>query len=476
MSTEFFPRLSKNYIEILDDNEYYDVTIEVGQDPDVKIYRAHMIILCYRSPFLRQTLASHASNRKNNDLIHIKFSNITPHVFQNVLTYIYGGIISLDDQDISVILEILAVADQLHLQELVDYLQKYLIENKAEMMEQQFELTYQMSFQSDSLLELQQFCTDYMARSPEKMFKSLSFTSLPEKSLISLIRRDDLKMDEVNIWDHVLKWGLAQNPTINSDPTKWSEDDFNTMKDTLQNCLPYIRFFGLSSKDFLRQVRPYRKLLKDNLYEDLIEYHLDHEIEPPKNILFPRSNELGSKIININIASLISSWIDDFKITNERELYLPYEFKLLLRGSRDGFTPKKFHTLCDNIPYTVTLIKIKDTDEIIGGYNPLIWKESRDGEYGKTDESFIFSFKNKNNLEDAILSRVKDVNKAISCHIECGPTFSTDIFVGVEENDCSKEYNFNWCKKQRYEKQIRDTENFFSIEEYEVFQVVEREV
>jgi hypothetical protein len=52
MSKQFFPRLSKNYIEILKDDEYYDITIEVGKDPDVKIFRARMIILSYRSPFL----------------------------------------------------------------------------------------------------------------------------------------------------------------------------------------------------------------------------------------------------------------------------------------------------------------------------------------------------------------------------------------------------------------------------------------
>src|SRR6266511_1639566 len=45
MSVQFFPKLSQNYIEILDDDEYYDLTIEVGKDPDVKIFRTHMIIL-----------------------------------------------------------------------------------------------------------------------------------------------------------------------------------------------------------------------------------------------------------------------------------------------------------------------------------------------------------------------------------------------------------------------------------------------
>ncbi|RIA93767.1 hypothetical protein C1645_761621, partial [Glomus cerebriforme] len=80
MPIKFFSRLSQNYIEILEDDEYYDITIEVGNDPNVKIFRAHMIILCYRSPFLRRILAS---NKKNNDgiLAHIKFSNISPETF-----------------------------------------------------------------------------------------------------------------------------------------------------------------------------------------------------------------------------------------------------------------------------------------------------------------------------------------------------------------------------------------------------------
>src|SRR4051794_10354357 len=39
MSTELFSKLlSQNYIELLEDNEYYDVTIEVGEDPNVKIF------------------------------------------------------------------------------------------------------------------------------------------------------------------------------------------------------------------------------------------------------------------------------------------------------------------------------------------------------------------------------------------------------------------------------------------------------
>jgi hypothetical protein len=87
MSTQFLSKLSQNYIELLEDNEYYDITIEVGKDPNVKFFRAHMNILCYRSPYLRRALVS---NKKNIDsvLAHIKLSNISPEIFQIIVRYI----------------------------------------------------------------------------------------------------------------------------------------------------------------------------------------------------------------------------------------------------------------------------------------------------------------------------------------------------------------------------------------------------
>src|SRR5438046_2462318 len=88
MSKQFFSSLSQNYIEILKDDEYYDVTIEVGKDPNVKIFRAHMIILYYRSPFLRRTLASNKKDNNNDILTHIKLPNISPESFPIILKYV----------------------------------------------------------------------------------------------------------------------------------------------------------------------------------------------------------------------------------------------------------------------------------------------------------------------------------------------------------------------------------------------------
>ena len=84
MSAQFFSKLSQNYIELLEDDEYQDVTIEVGEDPNVKFFRAHMNILCYRSPYLRRVLAS---SKKNNDgvLARIKLPNVSPEIFPTIL-------------------------------------------------------------------------------------------------------------------------------------------------------------------------------------------------------------------------------------------------------------------------------------------------------------------------------------------------------------------------------------------------------
>ena len=77
-------KLTHNLLEILNDEEHCDIIIEVGKDPYVKIFRAHMVILYYRSPYLRRILST--SKKKSDDtLTHIKLPNILPETFQIIL-------------------------------------------------------------------------------------------------------------------------------------------------------------------------------------------------------------------------------------------------------------------------------------------------------------------------------------------------------------------------------------------------------
>jgi len=41
-------------------------------------------------------------------------------------------------------------------------------------------------------------------------------------------------MNQIQVWERVLKWELAKNPELTSDPTNFSNEDFNTLKNTIK--------------------------------------------------------------------------------------------------------------------------------------------------------------------------------------------------------------------------------------------------
>uniref|UniRef100_U9SN20 TLDc domain-containing protein n=3 Tax=Rhizophagus irregularis TaxID=588596 RepID=U9SN20_RHIID len=139
-----------------------------------------------------------------------------------------------------------------------------------------------------------------------------------------------------------------------------------------------------------------------------------------------------------------------------------YEFKLILRGSRDGFSPRKFHEICDYKSHTISIIKVTSSNEILGGYNPTMWKSGLS--FGNTKDSFIFSFKNKKNVEENILSRVKDKNLAICNDPDFGPVFGGYEFCLPKDNILS-------IKRPVSYESISEVGRF-SVEEFEVFQII----
>ncbi|EXX56584.1 uncharacterized protein OCT59_020949 [Rhizophagus irregularis] len=436
----FLPKLSQNLLKILDDDEYYDITIEVGDDPHIKIFRAHMVILNYRSTHLRRILST---NKKKNDgtLVQIKLPNILPEIFQIILRYIYGGRLSLDRYDILDIIKILIAANELNLQELVNHLQLYIIENHQKWMEQSFNLVYQTSLENDSFFELQKHCTDLISRRPYKILKSISFSSISEKFLVSIIQGNNLHMSEIQVWKYVIKWGLAQNPELSSDPGTFSKEDFNVLKNTLQHLIPFIKFNDLTSKEFSEEVLPYKKILPKELYKDLLKKFLNLNPDGRPNDKLKIQN-IDSKIITFQHTELISKWIDKLDIADKSTS--SYEFKLILRGSRDGFESDIFHEICDNRSCTITIIKVEGNNQILGGYSPIKWKSGRG--YGATKDSFIFSFEDGDDINVHILSRVMNENCAIFNDHTYGPSFG-----GA---DLVLRGNSGHCIKDSYEKQI----------------------
>ena len=380
----------------------------------------------------------------------------------------------MEEYDISDIIKFLITANELNLQELVDYLQTFLIEDKANSIEQNFILVYQTIYENNSFLELQKYCTDLISKEPDKIFDSPNFSSIPEKLLISLIQNDNLQASGI-VWENVLKWGLAQNPELPSDPESFSKDDFNSLKITLQQCIPFINFHNLTSKEFLDKVFPYEEILPNELRKDLLRTFLnllDSNSKPSDKSkpLITNLKAIDSKIITYQHAELISKWIDKLEITDV--LTSSYEFKLIFRGSRDGSTAEKFHEFCDNKSRTVTMVKVKDSNEILGGYNPIAWVPGRSSLYCATKDSFIFSFKKDDRIKNGILSRIKEESAEYSIYNNksCGPSF------GKNDLDIWPDFDYDGNNLNSYKKPVRETGNGHLVNEFvgecEVFQII----
>ncbi|RHZ83873.1 hypothetical protein Glove_87g229 [Diversispora epigaea] len=493
MAFKFFDKLSQDFAELLNDKKEYNVVIEVDKEENMKSFTTHSVVLRYRLPYFDKELENATTNE--NHIKTIIKPNISAQIFEIILKYIYGGIVNIEDTDTKTIYELMVNADELELKELSVKLENYLIQSKASWLKTHFSFVYHSIFDSDKFKDLKKFYNDIIVKYPNLIFESEDFTSLQETALISILERDDLNVEEIKIWDYVIKWGIAQNPTLPADSKEWTKGNFKALKITLQQCLPLIRYFHIPGEVIWKKMKPYKKIFEEQLWDDMTQYFISPN-EPITSLILPariisnpelpsRVNEPFSTIIKNEHVAELSSWIDR-KSTTYSLSNIPYEFKLILRGSRDGFHPKTFWNMCNGHVGTIVVAKVAGNDEIVGGYNPLSWDNSTSTSTRMcAKDSFIFSLKN-GNIKNSILSRVKENDNALRYFDSneqnvYGPLFGNCEFMmrsNVSDFTQDKQCQCKYMESPifqifyNYEKPIRKTIELFSIVDYEVFKVI----
>jgi hypothetical protein len=359
---------------------------------------------------------------------------------------------------------------------LLEYLsriQDHLLENEKDWLQKNFVRILNAIFRQESCTKLCKFCLDETCAEPSLVFESEEFTCLDEEVLTHLLKRGDLWMQEIEVWDYLIKWGIAQTPKLGDRHfTDYTPDDFSALENTLNKCISLVGFTGISSTDFYYKVWPYRSILPTELSDEIVRYHMVPEAQftpSLSQVRFP-SIRLDSRIINPKHVATISHWID----RKEDNLCICkdiYDLKLLLRGTVDGFTPSIFHEKCDNKGPSVVVLKIHKTGQIIGGYNPLGWKGI--DVWGHTEDSFLFSLGNGTSIKNVILSRVRSycANSAVFHGKLYGPVF------GSSDLEMKEQFNKNfscWSQAHTYERKITNDQRFH-VDEYEVFQVIKKE-
>jgi len=261
--------------------------------------------------------------------------------------------------------------------------------------------------------------------------------------------------------------GTANTVGLAGNLDSWAKNDFQKLGNTLADVLPLICYVSINSTDFYHHVLSYKRVFPKNLFKEILQFQLDSKYDAKNGNLCParkgKQNSVGSILLNQKHVEWLIQHIKQVEDQSSCDISL----NLLYRGTCDGFEHKNFHQLCDNKGSSITVAKVKDTKEILGGYSPLNW--NCQDSYFTTKESFIFNLGN-NNLNDAVFSPAqKNFKRAVYCGRKYGPNFGgNDLSVGYRHN-----LNSGFCGTvyDCYNLPIRSVPGEFLIEEVEVFHV-----
>src|SRR5437016_4393097 len=142
-----------------------------------------------------------------------------------------------------------------------------------------------------------EFCLEKICKEPKILFNSDKFINLKAPLLELLLKRDDLNMElmeEVEIWESLLKWCFAQHSVNDNDPENWRKDDITKVERSLHRFVPLIRFYDIEPTDFFYKVYKYKDILPQGLIRDLLEFHIVPNMKFKANIAPTRRPTLDS--------------------------------------------------------------------------------------------------------------------------------------------------------------------------------------
>jgi hypothetical protein len=130
-----------------------------------------------------------------------------------------------------------------------------------------------------------------------------------------------------------------------------------------------------------------------------------------------------------------------------------HKFELIYRASRDGFKSADFHSKCDGITDTLTIVKAKGNSNIFGGFTGASWDCSNKFKIDKS--AFLFSLVNKYGTPVRVEIDPKFPDSAIFCGSFYGPCFGlSDLYLSSDSNKNQDSFsNFSFIYKYPQEEE-----------------------
>ena len=101
-------------------------------------------------------------------------------------------------------------SDDLKLNQLIKVTEDFFIENHQKFIQIDPVEILQIIYCRQVFNNIQKSCLETICSEPEILFNSIRFIDLSAPLLEIILKRDDLCLDEIEIWDNLIKWGLSQ--------------------------------------------------------------------------------------------------------------------------------------------------------------------------------------------------------------------------------------------------------------------------
>jgi len=183
--------------------------------------------------------------------------------------------------------------------------------------------------------------------------------------------------------------------------------------------------------------------------------------------------KLETYVLKINTKIMTSDEIQILiDLIKEKRKKKSVAWKLLFRGSDDGFLASTFHLKCDDVPNTICVIE-SNHGNVFGGFTTLPWK-SDVGRYHVDEEAFVYIVrKKKKALKKAIMYLQYTSSQHSVVHNKyMGPVFGYghDIYIRNKADQVAD----NSCRNHTYQCSYAGElagEEKFKVINYEVFQI-----
>eukprot|EP00118_Oscarella_pearsei_P027123 m.310794 g.310794 ORF g.310794 m.310794 type:complete len:448 (+) comp54975_c0_seq1:88-1431(+) len=234
-----------------------DVVFLVGECKQE--YPCHRVILGAQSKVFEVMLFGQMKEAK---MRRIPLPNITPRVFDLMRRYLYTGCVDLTADDL---FPLMSAADQYDMLALKrdcgkkahEYIS---VENVATALRES-------SMMREEWLAAE--CLKFIDQNASDVVSSDAFLELTEEDVVSIVQRDTIVLEEIDVFNAVLRWGEAVQSQFRNE---FGAKEVPTLKDVLKSVLCHVRLAQISPGDLLRVVKPSDVFPLETLFQ-VMAYH-----------------------------------------------------------------------------------------------------------------------------------------------------------------------------------------------------------